>query len=352
MNMTAGLLTGVRQMEVCQIPKPEPGPWEMLIAVKACSICGSDIRTFNHGNNRVTYPTVIGHEMSGDVVAVGPQVKGYEVGDRICVGADIPAMDDDWSKNGMANLSDVNYAIGYQFPGGFSEYCLLNEMTVRFGPIGKMPAHLDYDQACMVEPLACCINGLERVFMSPGKTVLIMGAGPIGMLLYRASVAFGAGAVVMVDIDEHRVEMAKSLGVSSVYCATGDALKALTADITQNEGFNIIFTACPSPDAHEAAIELISKRGFVNLFGGLPKNSRDISLQSNTLHYKEAYVTGSHGSSPRQFKLALDMISNGRIEVASLVTHRFALTDIHQAFETMESREGLKVVVDPWLIKE
>jgi len=344
--MKAAVLKGIRNFDIENISYPETGTKEILIRVKVCSICGSDLRTFNHGNDRVKFPAVIGHEMSGEIVELGKDVKNFNVGDRVCVGADIPSMEDEWSKKGMPNLSDINYAIGYQFQGGYAEYCLLNELTVKYGPFAKIPDHISYEEASLTEPLACCINGLERIFLEPGMSVLVIGAGPIGILLSRAAKAFGAGLVVVADSNQGRVLGAKSLGLKSFNSKNID-LQKKTNNLTKGKGFNAVITACSVPEVQEISINLVSKRGVINFFGGLPVQSRGINFDSNIIHYKEAYITGSHGSNPRQFNLALQMIASGQINVKDLISHRFDLTEIKKAFETAEKKDGLKVSIIP-----
>lgn len=349
-EMMTSLLLGPEQLVVRSVSRPTPQEGELLLRVRACSICGSDLRIFHHGNDRVRYPAVLGHELAGDVVEVGPSVTGFAVGERVCLGADVPSMQDDWSRNGMGNLSDVNYAIGYQFPGGFAEYCLLNRMTVQFGPIVRIPDHVSYAEAALAEPLGCCLNGLERGLLAPGKTVLILGAGPVGIMLARAAAAFGAGLVVLADIDPSRIERASNLALSHCFVLHERETPAtLSQSLTKGAGFDLVLTACPSPQAQEQAIEVVAKRGVVNLFGGLPNTARKIYVLSNILHYREAYLTGSHGSSPRHHKLAVELIAQGRIDVRSLITHVLPLSAIREAFAHVERREGLKIVIDPTL---
>lgn len=345
--MKAALLKDLKTIEVSQVETPKPKDHEILVQVEVCSICGSDVRTFNYGNPRVKFPTIIGHEMSGIVADVGSAVKDFAVGDRLAIGADVPSMEDDWSKNGMANLADINYAIGYQFPGGFAEYCLLNELTWKYGPVVKVPEHVSFAEASLTEPMACCINGLERAFMAPGKSVFIIGAGPIGTLLYRVATAMGAGEVVIVDQNQNRLDQIQRLGLKNAFHSSETPLAELVEKFTNGKGFDIVLTACSSPDAQEEAVELVAKRGVVNFFGGLPKGSRLIQLSSNLIHYKEAYLTGSHGSSPRQFKLAMNLIAHGRVKVDDLISHRYSLDEIQTAFATAQELSGLKIAVTP-----
>jgi L-iditol 2-dehydrogenase len=347
-KMIAARMHGIGDVRIEGVEKPVPGPGEILLKVEACAVCGSDIRIFRHGNDRLDYPAITGHEISGVISDVGGGTT-FSVGDRVSLGADVPSMADDWSKNGMGNLSDINYAVGYQFPGGFAEYCLLNELTVKFGPVALVPDSLDLELACLAEPLGCCINGLTQAKMKPGKTVLIIGAGPIGLLLARTARAFGAPLVVIADQDPVRVQQAEELGEPKAVNSSEKSLIALIGELgLERQGFDIVLTACPSPQAQEQAVELVAKRGVVNFFGGLPGSQSSISINSNLIHYKEAFLTGSHGSTPKQHKLALELIASGRVDVAPFITHRFPLKKISEAFAVAESRLGLKAVIKPW----
>ena len=346
-QMEAAVLTALKEFTVQKVPLPTVSEGEILIKVIACSVCGSDVRIFNHGNERVEYPSVIGHEMTGEIIEIGNGVKNFKVGDKIAVGADVPGMEDEWSKNGMGNLADINYAIGYQFAGGFAQYCLLNKMTVDFGPIEVIPEKIDPLHACLTEPLACCVNGLELCGITPGKTVLVIGGGPIGILICRAAKAFGASLVVLADTNNDRVAKATELGIENVYNNAEIDLEELANKLTGGRGFDAVLTACPSPKAQEDAVKMIAKRGVVNFFGGLPKGSSSIKIDSNQVHYRECFITGSHGSTPRQFKIALNLINNGQVEVGDLISHSFPLKDIDTAFETVSNYSGMKVVLLP-----
>ena len=247
----------------------------------------------------------------------------------------------------MANCCDQNYAIGYQFAGGFAEYCLLEPMVVRYGPICHIPEGVNLEYAALAEPLACCINGFERVFFSPGKSVLVIGAGPIGVLLIQLAKAFGSPLTMLCDIDPKRLQLAQFAQADYYINSSASELSESVMEITRGHGVDVVFTACPSVEAQEDALKVVGKRGWVNFFGGLPAGTRNILLNSNEIHYKELYVTGSHGSTPRQHAMAMDLIAAGRIDLSKLITHRFLLDDIGQAFETAQHRTGLKILVKP-----
>ncbi|MFC1478492.1 alcohol dehydrogenase catalytic domain-containing protein [Candidatus Margulisiibacteriota bacterium] len=345
--MKAIVVDGLRSMAVKDVARPDIEPGSMLIKVDVCAVCGSDVRIFESGNTRVEYPAIIGHEIAGTVVEKAEDVDKYKVGDRVALGADVPCGVCRWCQNGMANCCDTNYAIGYQFQGGFAEYCLINPTVLRYGPVALISESVDSEHAALAEPLACCINGLERVNFSPGKSVLIIGSGPIGILLMLTARAFGSPLTVLADIAPQRLKMAEPFGPDHIIDSGKEDLKERIMELTGGAGIDSAFIACPSPDAQEHAVSVLAKRGYLNFFGGLSKGSRDIIVNSNEVHYKELYLTGSHGSVPRQHALAMDLIASGRIDVSDLITHRFGLADIHKAFDTVKNGEGLKVLVKP-----
>jgi L-iditol 2-dehydrogenase len=346
-EMKAAVLTGRQEIEIQTLPIPDVASGTILLKILACGVCGSDIRIFNNGHSRVAYPAITGHEIAAEVVETGPGVTSFQAGDRLSLGADVPCGECEWCQNGLGNCCEKNFAIGHQFPGGFAHYCLLSPMTVLYGPLRAIPAGLDVELAALGEPLACCINGLERVNFAPGRSAIILGAGPIGIMLAQAARAFGSPLVILSDLDPERLVLARMAGADAYLNATGEELVSQVMSITRGRGADVVFTACPSPAAQEDALRIVATRGAVNLFGGLPASARPIQLLSNLIHYKEITLTGSHGSTPRQHALAVDLIASGRINLSGLITHRFPLSAIRQAFQTVQSRTGLKVMVNP-----
>jgi L-iditol 2-dehydrogenase len=332
---------------VKQVPDPEIGPGEILVRVRACAVCGSDVRIYHHGNPRVKPPQILGHEIAGDVVAVGAGVDKFKVGDRVATAADVPCGVCDYCRAGMGNNCAINYALGYQFQGGFAELLALNRITVDYGPVHHIPHGMSYETATLAEPLACCLNGLERSFLAPGDSVLVIGAGPAGILLVEAAKALGATQVILAQRSRRRLELARQFRADALIATEKQELVAAVMNFTAGRGVDIAITACASPEAQEQALAVIAPRGRVNYFGGLPRGSRAVGLDSNVIHYKECYVHGSHGSVPRQHRVALDLLANGQVRSEGLITHRFSLDQIAQAFAAQEQRLGLKVLVEP-----
>lgn len=344
--MKAAVYEGIDQMTVREVPTPSPDDDSVLLRVKACAVCGSDIRIFHHGNSRVHPPQILGHEISGEVAAVGKHVTRFQVGDRVAVGADVPCGVCAFCEAGIGNNCQTNYAMGYQYAGGFAEYCLLNKMVVTFGPVHHIPEGVSYDEAALAEPLACVLNAVEQTNIQLGDTVVIIGAGPIGCMIIPISTMRGATKVIVVQRSRPRLEAARQFGADCYICSSEEDAIARVLEETGGLGADVIFTANPSPQSHADALQMAKNRARVNLFGGLPAGSR-VELDTNLIHYKELMVLGAHGSLPRHHRLALDLIGSGKLDMKRFLSHAFPLEEIGQAFATAEGHGGMRVVVHP-----
>ena len=300
------------------------------LKVVSCAVCGSDQRIFKEGNSRITKPRVLGHEIAGEVVELGNNVKKFKIGDRLSVGADIPCGNCSFCNNGQPNCCDINLAMGYQFDGGFAQYVTLNELVVEDGPVQKFDNQTSYDIACMAEPLACCINGFEVALAKTEQKIVIFGAGPIGIMLALLAKHYNCTKLIIIEPSSFRRNFAKNLfHEASVLNSNETDIVDVIMEETMGHGADILFTACPVVETHQQAIECVAKKGVVNLFGGVPKIAPPIELLSNAIHYKEAYITGSHGSTPKQHSKALDLICNREIILDDLISSKIKLDDIN-----------------------
>ncbi len=342
--MLAAVLEAQDTLVVQDVPIPEIDDDSALMRVQATSICGSDIRIYRHGNPRVVPPAILGHEASGVIVKVGKNVTRVKEGDRVALGADFPCGNCKWCRNGMLNNCEINYAVGYQIPGAFAEYMVLPKLLLQ-GPVTRIPDSLSFEEAALAEPLACAINGFELVNLSLGKSVVIIGLGPIGCMMIDLARIMGATQVIGVQRSQLRMDIAKTYGADAYINPAEEDVVARCLELTNGEGPDVVITAAASVEIHEQAIEMVGHRGYVNLFGGLPKDMRPMSVSSNVIHYKECFVTGSHGSTPRQHEMAVDLLAKGLVRVAPLMTNHFHLSEINAAFDAMEARQGMKVII-------
>ncbi|HUT95642.1 MAG TPA: alcohol dehydrogenase catalytic domain-containing protein [Thermoguttaceae bacterium] len=345
--MKAAVLEELDKIVVKEVDDPQIDDDSALLKVESVAVCGSDVRIFHHGNPRVKPPAIIGHETAGVVVKAGKNVTRVKEGDRVAVGADVPCGQCHWCRNGLGNNCEINYAIGYQIPGAFAQYMKLPRLVLEEGPVAPFGDALSFDVAALAEPLACVLNGLELVGMSLGRSIAIIGMGPIGCMMIDAARAMGAVKVICAELSPERMAIARKYD-ADVYVNSGEEdLVARCREETGGEGPDVVMTTCPSVDAHEQAIEMVAHRGHVNLFGGLGKHVRPMSVLSNTIHYKECFVTGSHGCVPRHHELAVKLLERGMVRTEPIITHHFPLDDINEAFQTMETQGGMKIIVHP-----
>ena len=347
-TMKAAVYLGIDKMEVKQIPVPVVDDNSVLVKMHSCAVCGSDIRIFHSGNSRVTPPQILGHEISGEIVKVGKSVSKFHPGERVAVGADIPCGECIFCKAGIGNNCQINYAMGYQFAGGFAEYLLLNNIVVNYGPITKIPEHVSYDEACLAEPLACVLNALKLSPVKLNDVVVLIGAGPIGLMIADVVKNMGASKVIIINRSRPRLEIAKKLGLVDVdICSNEEDPVARVLKETAGLGADVIFTSNPNPSSESDALRMAKNRARINFFGGLPKNNSIVPLDTNLIHYKELFITGAHGSMPVHHSMAVELISSGRIKIKKFATHNFRLDQIAEAFEAAEGHVGLRVIVNP-----
>ena len=349
--MKSAVFYSPNNIKVVEKKMPKLTPDSIIVKVKACAICGSDLRIFKEGNKRIVEPRILGHEISGEIVEVGHNVEGFKVLDRVSTGADLPCGNCKYCKDGKPNSCAINYAVGYQFDGGFSEFVIFNDLLLKGGPIQKFTSSTGWNEAALAEPLACCLNGFQQALVKQeenNETLLIFGAGPIGlMLLLLGKNLFNFNSIIVIEPSEFRRDAAKLLGADHLINPACEDIKNIVLDLTNGQGVNVIFTACPILETHKISLELIDNNGVINFFGGLPQSSSAIEILSNLIHYKQIYITGSHGSTPEQHCFALHLIKNNIVDVKPLISKVYKLEDINKGFSLAASGKVSKVVICP-----
>lgn len=345
--MKAAVLEELGKLVVKEVPTPRCDDDSALVRVRACAVCGSDLRIYRSGNSRVKLPQILGHEISGEVVKVGRNIDKIKIGDKVAIGADIPCGKCSFCEDGIGNNCQTNYAMGYQYAGGFAEYVLLNKMVMEQGPVHVIPPDGKFDEYALAEPLGCVLNAMEESRITLGDTVVIIGCGPIGCMMIPVVKRMGAARVICVERSPERQETAKRNGADVIINPSACDIVEAVIDVTEGLGADVIFTATPVPEMQERAIRMAKNRARINFFGGLPADASNVMINTNLIHYKELFVHGSHGSLPRQHRKAVELIRSGTIDVRPFITHSFSLDDIQKAFDTASSRACMRVVVHP-----
>lgn len=344
--MKAAYIAGPEQVELRDIPVPPCPADGVLLAVKACGVCGSDLRRFREG----PHPggsVIVGHEFAGVVVEVGPQVTGYSVGDHLAVAPDVHCNRCWYCSVGLYNLCDDMVMIGITpgYDGGLAECCVLPAEALAGGIIHKMPASLSFRQGALGEPLSSVQACHEDIGTSLGDTVLVMGAGPIGCL--HAAIAHLRGArVILSEPNELRRRMAEPFAPELVLDPTSHDVVAEVRAFTGGLGADSAICANPVAATHQQAVEAVRKRGTVVLFGGLPKAAPMTELDANRIHYDEIRVIGSFSYHPDYHARALRLLERGQILADQIITHTFSLEQVAEVFRTVAAGEALKVMVE------
>lgn len=347
-TMKAAILKSPKHLEVGEADLPKVKEGEVLVKVGACGVCGSDLRFYEYGDRIKQFPFIMGHEIAGGVVEIGKGVENFAVGDRIAMGNEIPCRNCEECRRGLDMLCRNVISIGSTIPGGFAEYLHLPKEAVERGPINFMPKGMGFAEASFAEPLACVYNGLQFAGMKEGNNVLVIGAGPIGNLMINTAQIMGASMTVLVDKNLKRLEMSMATGADHYIHAENNDFVDEAVSLTGGRGFDTVISACSDINSHRACINAVAKGGFINLFGGVPKDlGDDITFQNNHMHYRQFAIGGSFSSTKEHHSKALEFLASGRIKSNSIITHKFPLDGILEAFDTVKNREGLKVVILP-----
>jgi L-iditol 2-dehydrogenase len=341
-QMCAALLYGKEDLRLEDIPVPEIGEGEVLLQTASGSVCGTDIRMLKSGHAFATaeHPLVIGHEMSGVIAKIGGSVPGLGVGQRVCVAPNYNPTSNRYVASGNAHLDPAYRALGIHENGAFAEFVRIPREAVSQGNIFQIPAHVSFADASMVEPLSCVYNAYEKARTLPGDTVLIFGAGPIGMMHAKLSKAVGAGRVIISDRHEERLALARTI-IPDLITVNGDPGEELMR-ITSGYGADVIITACPSGEAQTRAVEIAAINGRIIFFGGLPKGKSMVPLDTNIIHYKQLLVTGTTRQSLAQFQKSLDLIGENVIRVSDLITSVHPIDAVRTAISMASNGRGLK----------
>ncbi len=335
--MKAAVLRGLRDIVCEEVPDPQPGPGEVLIKVRYCGICGSDI----HGYREGLFPpgTVMGHEFSGDVVEVGSGVENISVGEKATVNPANPCGECRWCRNGRYSLCPAGMAAGIglsDWSGGLAEY-------VRAGAsqVWKLPANVSHRQGAVIEPLAVALHAVRVSGVSLGQSVLVMGAGAIGLLVMQLARRAGAAKVVVAEVAENRLEAAEKLGADRVFNPLKDELRHVKKEIP--EGPDIVFECSGAEQAMNDALRLVIRGGKIMMVG---MSIKPVSLSHVHILQKELTLQAALSYSD-DFKFAIPLVADGSVDVDTLVTNVVPLADVKEAFdEQVKAENSIKVLIE------
>ena len=348
-TMEAAVFYGTQDIRVEQVDIPDLAADEVLLRVRAVSICGTDLRTYSSGHFRIPPGTrrILGHELAGEIAAIGSKVGGEELGQRVTIAPDIGCGTCYQCIQGNDHVCANYEALGINLDGAFAEYMRVPARAIKRGHLVAIPVGVSFEEAALIEPFSCCYNGSRACRIEPGDAVLVIGAGPIGIMHVFLARLSGARQVLVSEMSDERLNRAVELGADLGINPTESDVVECVMEATSGRGADVVIVAAPSPSAQEQALQLAAVHGRINFFGGLPAGQESIHFNSNLVHYRELTITGTTGSNSYHFRRALEIVASGQVDLTLLVGARFPLSQIHEALALAADKRVLKVVVEP-----
>jgi L-iditol 2-dehydrogenase len=338
--MKAAVYYSQQDIRIEETPTPEIGEDEVLVAMKACGICGSDLMDW-YLKNRA--PLVLGHEPTGIIAKAGSKVKQFNVGDRVFVHHHVACLTCHYCTHG-------DYTLCRQFhethidPGGLAEYFRVPAPNLQIDTL-KISETLSFEEATLIEPVGCCIRALSKSSIQAHDTVVIIGAGATGMIHTTLSKMFGAAKTIVSDLIDYRLQMAKKFGADVIVNPKNEDLKAVVNAETDGIGADLVVVTAPSLEAYKSGLSICRKGGKLCVFAPTSPG-KYLQISPKELFFSEIQIIPSYSTSHLETRKALELIKTGKLKVKQLITHRFRLANTAKAFKTaIEDKESLKVIV-------
>jgi len=334
-------------LEVTEAPVPAVSEDELLVRVEATSICGTDLKIISCGHRKLAQgqAIILGHEFAGVVEIVGRHVLGFRSGMRVGIAPNIGCGQCEMCAMGMMNMCPSYSAFGIDRDGSHAEFVKIPASAIAQGNVVRLPECISMVEASLAEPLSCVVNASRVTGVNIGDTVLVYGAGAMGLLNLMVMLISGAAQVFVVDLNETRLEKALQLGASAVLNPKDEPVSDWVLRNTSGRGVDVAIVAVPNPDLQKQAVELLAPYGRLCLFAGVNASHSQVHLDTNAIHYKSLVVTGMTGGAVRDYRTALKLIESRRIDVKKVVSHVFPLKQVERAYDIAKSGSGLKVVM-------
>jgi L-iditol 2-dehydrogenase len=327
------------RIEEMSIPKISDD--ELLVKVHACGICGSDVMEWYRLK---TAPRVLGHEISGDIVKVGKNIKKFKVGDRVFVSHHVPCNTCDFCKNDDHTICDTLHSTNFD-PGGFAEFLRVPEINVECG-VFILPKEISYEEGTFIEPLACVVRGMRIAEIKSGQDVLVIGSGVAGLLNIKLAKTMGSKKIFATDINEFRLKKAKEIGADVVINAKENISEQIKK---HNNGklADLVILCAGVPSAVKQSLDSVAAGGTILLFAPTKPNV-EIPFPLFDLWNKQIKMVSTYAGAPVDIKEAIDLIQSKKVKVTDLITHRFPLMEASRGFKLVEqAKNSIKIIIEP-----
>lgn len=346
-TMLAATYTQGGSFSIDTIPRPEIDADEILLRVRAASICGTDVKIIRNGHRKLAdrQRIVLGHEFVGTIEQVGSRVEGYRVGQRVGVAPNAGCGHCSACIRGRSNYCPHYTAFGIDRDGGHAAFVRVPGRWITQGNVLALPDGVTDAEASLLEPFSCVVNGVRVSRVELGDTVVIYGAGPMGLMHAMLCRLSGAARLVMVDPQPVRLEQAQRFGCDLVLNPQQENVGERVFRETDGRGADVVITACPVPEVQTEAVTLLAPFGRLCLFGGLAKSCGPTPLDANAIHYGNFVVTGSTGGSVEDYRIALRLLAGKRIDLMQIVSNVFSLADLDAAYRAALAGPAGKIVL-------
>ena len=340
--MKAVVYLGPGELSYQEVETPQVGPGELLVKTRAALTCGTDVKTFRRGHHLMKPPMLFGHEFAGDVAEVGEGVKGFAEGMRVVAANSAPCNECYFCQHGRHNLCE---SILFNW-GAFAEYVRVPARIVNTN-LYEIPSNLRYEEAALLEPLACVVLGNEAASISPGDTVVIAGGGgPIGLMHLQLARHNGARQAVVIDLKDSRLQLAEELGAThTINPACEDPVQGVKG-LTEGRGADVVIETAGVPEVWQLSLQVVRNGGTAVMFGGCPGGCQ-VSVDTDRVHYGELTIKGVFHHTPKTVARALQLLSDRVVNADSLITGRVPLKDTQLALEKEISGEAIKMAIIP-----
>ncbi len=334
-------------IRVSSVPMPQCSDDEIRAKIDACAICGTDLKTYVHGNPRIKPPRIMGHEFTAVVETVGEDVRGFDIGQRIVMATSISCGRCFYCSRGHTNLCLDLRPMGFTYNGGMAEYVTIPAEALSNGHVIKVSRGVKPEYAALAEPVSCAVNACGNSNIKQGDTVLVTGAGPMGIINACVARHFGAEKIIVVDTNPIRLDHAANFGFDLIVNPATDDLREAVLGFTDQIGADVAIIAAPAKEPQQQALDMVRKKGTICLFASLPADNSILALDSRKIHYNEITVTGSSDSTPAHVETAVELITTAQIPAEKIATHILPLEEIFKGFDLMKSGQALRVVLRP-----
>ncbi len=342
--MKAAILEEPGRLEIREIRTPDCPAGGVLVKVNACGICSSDAKMVTKGHRALNYPRILGHEIAG--VIEQSRTNAFKEGSRIQIAPGLRCGRCSYCLKGMDNLCPNREILGFTQNGGFAEYIAIPIEDGIVGSLNIIPEEISYNHATLAEPLACCINAQNKINITKNDAVLIIGAGPLGLLHAFAAKQKGVEHILISEPQIHRRKTALHTWADTVIDPGTDNMTEKVMTATHNNGVDALIFACSQLGLNDTFMKLLAPAGRVSIFSGITSQFSQSSIDFNQIHYNEFFISGAYGCTADQNRNAMELISSEHGPAQELITHRVNLDNIHQGIEHTALQKGLKTIVE------